>query len=352
MYILSAAHAVPSTSYTQSECLRSFLSSPQFPLLKPVSQTLLRRILGGDNGITSRHLALSPIDDAFQLIPDVLHRRFEVHAPTLSAEAALKALKRSDLGKEQIDAVVISTCTGYLCPGLTSYVSELLGLDSSLIYLDLVGHGCGAAIPNLRTAHALIHSGQADKVLSICVEVCSAAFYLDDDPGVLISACLFGDAAAAVVCSSEPSSKLRKIQCVDLQSNLRPEDRDLLRFEHKNGMLRNILSPETPALAAQSAATDLNTVLLRNGIQQDSIRAWITHAGGKRVLDALTDQLQLQYTDLDISRQLLDRFGNTSSAFVLMALEEHILKGSPNGYWWLNSFGAGFSSHGILLAAT
>jgi 3-oxoacyl-[acyl-carrier-protein] synthase III len=38
-------------------------------------------------------------------------------------------------------------------------------------------------------------------VLSICVEVSSAAMYLDDDPGVLISACLFGDGAGAAVLS-------------------------------------------------------------------------------------------------------------------------------------------------------
>ncbi|MBT5925318.1 MAG: stilbene synthase, partial [Verrucomicrobia bacterium] len=38
-----------------------------------------------------------------------------------------------------------------------------------------------------------------------------------------------------------------------------------------------------------------------------------------------------------------------SSPFVLMALEEHINIASPAGYWWMNSFGAGFSSHGILL---
>jgi predicted naringenin-chalcone synthase len=34
-------------------------------------------------------------------------------------------------------------------------------------------------------------------VLSVCVEVSSAAMYLDNDPGVLISACLFGDGAGA-----------------------------------------------------------------------------------------------------------------------------------------------------------
>jgi alkylresorcinol/alkylpyrone synthase len=47
--------------------------------------------------------------------------------------------------------------------------------------LDLVGQGCAAALPNLRAAEALLASKRADTVLSICVEVCSAAMYLDGD---------------------------------------------------------------------------------------------------------------------------------------------------------------------------
>ena len=55
-----------------------------------------------------------------------------------------------------IDAVIISTCTGYLCPGLTSYVTERLGLRTDILALDLVGQGCGAALPNMRTGEALL----------------------------------------------------------------------------------------------------------------------------------------------------------------------------------------------------
>ena len=349
MFIWSAAHAVPSTSYTQAECLDTFLKSQQYAQLNSTSQALLRRILSGDNGIKTRNLALDTMEEAFNLTPDVLQKRFETHAPALSTMAAQTALSKAGLKASNLDAVIISTCTGYLCPGLTSYVSESLGLDSSLILLDLVGHGCGAAIPNLRNAHALIHSGQAAKVLSICVEVCSAAFYLDNDPGVLISACLFGDAAAAAVCSSTPSLDCRNIQTVAMQSTLRPEHRDLLRFEHKMGMLRNILSPETPRLAADSAHSDLQVIIEKERISKESIGAWITHAGGKRVLDALSEKLKLQPSDLAVSRKLLEKYGNTSSPFVLMVLEEQINRKSPGGYWWMNSFGAGFSSHGILL---
>ena len=49
-----------------------------------------------------------------------------------------------------IDAVVVSTCTGYLCPGLSGYVVERLGLRADVQAYDLVGQGCAAALPNLQ----------------------------------------------------------------------------------------------------------------------------------------------------------------------------------------------------------
>src|SRR5205823_3117596 len=103
-------------------------------------------------------------------------------------------------------------CTGYLCPGLTSYVAEALGLRSDVIPFDLVGQGCAAALPNLRAAESLVASKRAGNVLSVCVEVCSAAMYLDRDLGVLVSACLFGDGAAAAVCSTKPAQGTRSVR--------------------------------------------------------------------------------------------------------------------------------------------
>ena len=180
--------------------------------LEPRSRTILEKVLCGDNGIATRHLALDPLTEVFDLTPDVLQARFARHAPALAVEAAQRALKDAGCAPRKLTPLLISTCTGYLCPGLTSYASERLGLRPDVFTLDLVGQGCGAALPNLRTAEAMLAAGRAKKVLSVCVEVCSAAFYLDDDPGVLISACLFGDGAGAAVLSTEPQSNRRRVE--------------------------------------------------------------------------------------------------------------------------------------------
>ena len=209
MYFIGVGTAAPATRYTQVQCYEALQGSPQFQQLDRRSRALLQRLLLGDNGIDTRALALDPLSDAFDAQPDVLHQRFVQHAPRLAQEAAEQALSDAGCSAQDIDGVIISTCTGYLCPGLTSYVIERMGLRRDVVALDLVGQGCGAALPNLRTAEALLAARRCDKVLSICVEVCSAAFYIDDDPGVLVSACLFGDGAGAAVVSREPDAEHR-----------------------------------------------------------------------------------------------------------------------------------------------
>src|SRR6187549_3504448 len=149
-FIRSIGTAVPGKSFTQRECWEA-LQRAKRPELTPRTRAVLQGILNHDNGIERRSLALDRLDDCFNIDPDTLHARFVEHAPALASRAARQALQRAGLDSRQVDGLVISTCTGYLCPGLTSYVAEALGTREDALLLDLVGQGCGAALPNLRT---------------------------------------------------------------------------------------------------------------------------------------------------------------------------------------------------------
>src|SRR6266404_1235658 len=292
MFITGLGTAAPSQRYTQRECWNVFEQSPLSRQLNPRSRAIVRTILTGKNGIDSRHLALNTLDEAFELTPDVLHARFRKNSTLLANQAAQHALTDAGVRPSEIDGLVISTCTGYLCPGLTSYISEQLGLRSNAVLLDLVGQGCVAAMPNLRTAEALLASGRCSRVLSVCVEVCSAALYFDNDPGVLVSACLFGDGAGAALLSAEPNGK-RRVEWKMSDSMSKPADRELLRFEQKQGMLRNILMPEVPSRASAHAASLFENVLAKANLPRSEVKAWVLHPGGRDVLTALQKQLGL-----------------------------------------------------------
>jgi alkylresorcinol/alkylpyrone synthase len=348
MFITGLGTAVPPQRYAQGAGWEAFLQSPLSHQLEPRSRAILKKVLNGTSGIATRHLALENLGQAFELTPDVLQARFAKNAPLLATQAAERALAQAGNRPDEVDALVISTCTGYMCPGLTSYVSERLGCRPDVLTLDLVGQGCVAAMPNLCASEALLAAGQYQRVLSICVEVCSAALYFDDDPGVLISACLFGDGAGAAVLGNSPDGK-RPVKWTTTGSLLQPKSRDLLRFEHKDGMLRNILSPQVPAVAAQHAATVLHQVLARAGVQRSQVTGWVMHPGGRDVLLALSERLGLSEHDLRWSAAVLREFGNLSSASMYFVLQAALGDSAPGGYWWMSAFGAGFSCHGALL---
>jgi alkylresorcinol/alkylpyrone synthase len=173
--------------------------------------------------------------------------------------------------------------------------------------------------------------------------------YLDDDPGVLISACLFGDGAGAAVLGAQPAPHQRRIEWHSSSSVLEPRQRDALRFEQRGGMLRNILTRPVPALAAEHARIVLDAELARAGLTNRDIVTWIMHAGGRDVLQALRERIGLSVDNLRYSAKILDDFGNMSSAFVYFVLKAALEDGAPEGWWWMSAFGAGFTCHGALL---
>jgi polyketide synthase Type III len=349
MYLHALGTALPERRYTKSECWDAFAASQWFDRLDVRSRLIAKHVLTRNNGIEARRLSVASLDDVFTIDADTLQRRFSQHAPALASGAGRLALERAGIAPQSIDAVIVSTCTGYLCPGLTGYVAERLSLRRDVLGFDLVGQGCAGALPNWQVANALLRSEQCDHVLSICVEVSSAAMYLDDDPGVLISACLFGDGAGAAVLSRQPPAGRRSVRWHESSSVTDPSARESLRFEHRGGLLRNILTREVPALAAQHAEEVLDRTLRVAGVARNQIDAWIMHAGGRDVLLALQERLAIDGDALRYSREALREYGNLSSAFVYFVLDSALNDAAGGGWWWMSSFGAGFTCHGALL---
>ncbi|HEX6999307.1 MAG TPA: 3-oxoacyl-[acyl-carrier-protein] synthase III C-terminal domain-containing protein [Gammaproteobacteria bacterium] len=349
MFLRGLGTSHPPRRYTKLDCWRAFRASDWYRKLDARSRAIVGTVLRGDNGIVARRLALESLEEVFRIEPDTLHARFVAHAPKLASEAAERALAAAEVAAPHIDAVVVSTCTGYLCPGLSGYVAERLRLRPDVAAFDLVGQGCGAALPNWQLAEALIAADRSGCVLSVCVEVSSAAMYLDDDPGVLVSACLFGDGAGAAVLAAAPDPARRRIEWRGARSRLNAAEREALRFEQRHGMLRNVLTRPVPRLAAEHAAEVLDDLLAAQGLRRSQIAAWIWHAGGRDVLAALKARLGLGDEQLRYSAGVLAEYGNLSSAFVYFVLAAALADGAPAGWWWMSSFGAGFSCHGALL---
>ncbi len=337
MFLHALATAVPSARFTQAECWEITQRSGVRERLHRRSRLILQSILRGDHGIATRHFAVPQIERVFDLTSDELNAAFRSEAPKLAGRALAAALEQTAVRPADLDALLICTCTGYLCPGLTSYVAEQLGLRTDAFLQDLVGLGCGAAIPTLRAASHVLAAHPNATVACVAVEICSTAFYLDDDPGVLISACLFSDGAAATVWRATPGPTA--LRCFGFDTVHVPADRDKLRFEQHDGKLRNLLDRSVPELAASA----VGRLWQQRGARP--VSQVVAHPGGRDVLAALAPVVA-PYS-LDASARVLRDFGNMSSPSVLFALEETLKTAAhgADGDFWLVSFGAGFSAH-------
>jgi alkylresorcinol/alkylpyrone synthase len=335
MYLEALATAVPPHAFSQAECLAALRATPSFEVLRPRSQALLAKVLGnGVTGIEKRHFCLDEIGPVVSRSAQELNETFEREAPSLATSAVRAALEKAGLPAGDLDALFLCTCTGYLCPGLTSHVAEALGMKSSAYLQDLAGLGCGAAIPLMHSVQGYLAMHPQAKVAMVAVEVCSAAFFADDDPGVLISLCLFGDGAAAAIWSGEPGPG--KWQAGNFTTVHRPEQREKIRFVNAGGKLKNQLDKAVPGLAAEAVAG----LYAQRSAEPDRVLA---HSGGRDVIEALEAALSRPLVE---TRAVLRNYGNMSSPSVLFALQE-ALEGPERDdrRWWLTSFGAGFAAH-------
>lgn len=341
MRLCSLHTAVPEAVFTPEDCWRLVGKARLDSALKPFSFRLIRRFLHSDTGVEQRHFALTEPESVFERSADQLAEAFRREAPRLAHAALEPALAKAGLEASQIDALFVCTCTGYLCPGVSSYLAELAGLRQDAVLQDSVGLGCGAAVPLLRSAQNFLAAHPGARVATVAVEICSAAFYLDDDPGVIISALLFSDGAAACIWSGEGPGW----RCQDFHSLHRPEHRDRIRFETRNGKLRNLLHSSVPNLAADAVAE----LARRSGLLASE--KVLSHSGGRDVLDAIEERLPGHR--LDESREILRTHGNMSSPSVLFALRrylDHRATRPKNGEsLWMTAFGAGFSAHACRL---
>lgn len=333
MYLLSLCSANPSHACSQEECFDVIKTSPWFAGLLPKSKILLEKVMRGESGIASRHYAIEDIRQLFSMDAQALNQYFEKESSRLASEALLKSLAEAGLSAEQLDAVFLCTCTGYLCPGVTSHVAEQVGLRDDVFLCDMVGLGCGAAIPTLRAAQGFLAQQPHAKVAVVAVEICSAAFFVNDDPGVLISLCLFGDGASASIWSGQGTE--HQWRADHFTTTHRPEHREKIRFINDGGKLKNQLHRSVP----QHAATAVADLYARRSADPDHV---LTHSGGRDVIDALETVLPFSLAE---TREVLAQYGNMSSPSVLFALEKRLRCETHDKHYWLTAFGAGFAAH-------
>lgn len=343
--IINIATANPRLKLSQNESLRILRHKKK---LSKKEDVLYRKFLL-DKGILTRHFAVRNGKDFFVESQNRLISRFQKEAVRLSVASLTKCLKKSLVNKDALDCVIAATCTGYLCPGLTSYIIEEAGLDRDIFSADIVGMGCGGALPAVKTAYNFLQAHKNSNASVVATEICSSAIFWDDDPDLILSNSIFADGSASCVMTNKNNTRGFKI--IDYISRILPEHRDKLRFRTEDSRLRNVISPLVPKIAGILTADIIKELLRRNELKESDVKYWAIHPGGRKVLDNIRDEVDLKSEDLAFSRDVLRRYGNMSSPTVLYVLNSisQAQQMEKHSYIIMASFGAGFSGYAALL---
>ncbi len=296
--------------------------------------------------IRKRHFAF---DDPACLVDENADQRvarFTEKSIELSAQAITKALDQAGVNAREVTCLVVNTCTGYICPGISTYLIERLGLSRSTRVYDMVGSGCGGAIPNLQVAESMLKANGGGIAVSASVEICSTTFQIGNDLSLILSNALFGDGAAAAVLWTKPVG----LELVASAGRYVPEQRDSIRFVHKHGQLHNQLSLKLPDLVKKAAVGVVTDVLTSQGLKTGDIKHWALHTGGEKIINAIRDEMGIPEEQLQPTREILAEYGNMSSPTVWFVLSRILDNGITPGDWCImTAYGAGLSAHAFLL---
>jgi alpha-pyrone synthase len=260
-----------------------------------------------------------------------LYKRF---APMLMRRV-LDRLALSDDERQRIRHVIVTSCTGFYAPGLDFEAVDYLHLDPSVERTVIGFMGCYAAMNALKQARHIVRSQPDDSVLVINLEICTLHMQESQDLGETLSFLIFGDGCAASLISAQPKGlELTSFRAITLENT-----KKLITWHIGDQGFDMVLSGQVPLAVGQSLQQHKQELLRDNAVS-----LWAVHPGGRSVLDAVEEALDLPCTALAASRDILRRFGNMSSATVMFVLESMMQSAPAGKVGCAMSFGPGLTA--------
>jgi predicted naringenin-chalcone synthase len=333
--IAAVATATPTERFTQDELLRLAGYGDE-----------RRRGFFAASDITGRHLYIERDRFRPNETVDELNDRFRRGALELGERAARATLARAGWTAGQLDFLVTTTCTGRLTPSLDAHLVARLGCRPDVQRVHVGDTGCAAAVVALQQAWNHLRAFPDHRALVLAVEICSAAYFLDDRLESAVAHAIFADGAGAVALSREGAGPA----ILEHRTLFRSEHLDAMGFEYPGGRPRVILSKDVRRIGSGMMAEMARALMDAQGLKREDVRDWILHSAGRRVLDRVRALLDLDESALAHSRAVLREFGNMSSATILFVLERALRREGVPGEWGvLVGLGPGFAAEGALL---
>ncbi|NPA82643.1 MAG: ketoacyl-ACP synthase III [Epsilonproteobacteria bacterium] len=266
----------------------------------------------------------------------------------LGVKAALKAIERANIEKEEIDAIICATISpDHLCmPSTACLIADKLGIGNVPAF-D-ISAACSGFVYALAMAKSFVESKMFKNVLIIGAEKLSAIVdYTDRTTCVL-----FGDGAGAAVIGG---SDKKDESVLDVKISADGKYQDFLitpgcgsKYPCSQEVLENRLNyikmkgNETFKLAVKTLTSDVLEIMEKNGLTSEDIDYFIPHQANYRIIEAVRSKMNfpVEKTVLTVAK-----YGNTSAASIPMAMNDWYESGKlkKGDLMLLDTFGGGLT---------
>ncbi|XP_057778561.1 3-ketoacyl-CoA synthase 1 [Salvia miltiorrhiza] len=319
------------------------------------------------------------------------------HPPNLSMEearleaeavmfGALDSLfSTTGIRPSQIGILIVNCSLFNPTPSLSSMIVNHYKLRTDIKSFNLGGMGCSAGLISIDLAKHLLQANPDTYAVVVSTENITLNWYFGNDRSMLLCNCIFRMGGAAILLSNKARDRRRsKYELVHTVRTHKGADEKsyncVYQREDDKGVVGVSLARELMAVAGDALKTNITTLgplvlplseqlmflvrLLKRKLLGARVRPYIPdfklafehvciHAGGRAVLDAIENNLQLTEWHMEPSRMTLHRFGNTSSSSLWYELAYTEAKGRVSGgdRLWQIAFGSGFKCNSAVWKA-
>ncbi|WP_044641013.1 type III polyketide synthase [Risungbinella massiliensis] len=273
-------------------------------------------------------------------------------ASKLAIEAIQKCIEKSPFTLEQIDHLFFVSSTGLSTPSIDAHLINQLQLKRNIRRTPIWGLGCAGGVAGLSRAYEYVTAFPDQIAVVVTVELCGLTFRRNDlSKSNLVATSLFADGAAAVLVAGRKVS-LQEIYPIihSSHSTIWYNSLDVMGWDVAEDGLQVVFSRDIPTIVKEYVEPVVRDYLQEHSLSIQDITRMISHPGGKKVLHAYEEALNVPPERFQHAYDVLRDNGNMSSATVLFVLEKELEQIHTNGEWGLMSaLGPGFSSELLLL---
>ena len=272
---------------------------------------------------------------------------------SLATEASLQALEMAKVKPEDVDMIVVGTTSpDMIMPNTGALVQKHIGARKASGF-DVYA-ACSGFVYALAVADKFAKEKPGSKILAIGAEILSSITDWQDRNTCV----LFGDAAGAVLISGTRDGD-RGILSTHLRSDGRlwellhipgggtvyPASAEMV--EKRDYCIR-MQGNEVFKHAVRSLTEIAQEALAANNFGPDDVDMFIPHQANIRIMNKVAERLEIPAERVYVN---IDRFGNTSSASIPVALDEANRAGrlKPGDLVLLDAFGGGFTWGAIMI---